>query len=181
MKTVRGDFFDIKQPDVVFDSESNGCNFSSLTPLSGENWKKRPRLLWRHFVKKLKIFFFSLPGGVRELKLRPFDSESKTTTGCSNSLISKKSPLTVCFHSTTTILLSWMHYFKFRYDPYLMDSKLFNSAGPWSVVIDYTLDKVEYFLLWNIFYSDEAWWRRLSHSHIELLLVIPPIQTATKL
>ena len=38
-KTVRGDFFDIKllpQPDVVFDSESNGYNFSSLAPPGGE-------------------------------------------------------------------------------------------------------------------------------------------------
>ena len=40
--------------------------------------------------KKLKIIFFSPPGGARELKLRPFDSESKTTSGCSNSLISEK-------------------------------------------------------------------------------------------
>ena len=40
--------------------------------------------------KKLKIIFFSPPGGARELKLRPFDSESKTTSGCSNCLILKK-------------------------------------------------------------------------------------------
>ena len=40
--------------------------------------------------KKLKIIFFSPPGGARELKLQPFDSESKTTSGCTNSLISKK-------------------------------------------------------------------------------------------
>ena len=36
---VRGDFFDIKlllQPDLVFDSELNGRNFSSLAPPSGE-------------------------------------------------------------------------------------------------------------------------------------------------
>ena len=38
-QTVRGDFFEIKlllQPDVVFDSESNGRNFRSLAPPDGE-------------------------------------------------------------------------------------------------------------------------------------------------
>ena len=38
-KIVSGDFFDIKlllQPDLVFDSESNGCNLSSLAPSDGE-------------------------------------------------------------------------------------------------------------------------------------------------
>ena len=40
--------------------------------------------------KKIENNFFSPPGSARELKLRPFDSESKTTSGCSNSLISKK-------------------------------------------------------------------------------------------
>ena len=55
--------------------------------------------------KKSKIIFFSPPGGARELKLRPFDSESKTTSDCSNSLFSKKSPLAVCFHSTNNSLI----------------------------------------------------------------------------
>ena len=38
-QTVRGIFFDIKlllQPDVVFDSVSNGRNFSALAPPGGE-------------------------------------------------------------------------------------------------------------------------------------------------
>ena len=38
-QSVKGDFFEIKllvQPDVVFDSESNDCNFSSLAPPKGE-------------------------------------------------------------------------------------------------------------------------------------------------
>ena len=38
-KTVKGDFFENKlllQPDVVFDSESSGGNFSSLAPPGGE-------------------------------------------------------------------------------------------------------------------------------------------------
>ena len=38
-QTVRGDFFDIKlllQPDEVFDSESNGRNFSPLAPPGAE-------------------------------------------------------------------------------------------------------------------------------------------------
>ena len=39
--------------------------------------------------KKMKIFFLD-SGGARAVKLRPFDSESKTASGCSNSLISKK-------------------------------------------------------------------------------------------
>ena len=37
-ETVRGDFFDIKlllQPDEVFDSESNGRDYRSLTPPGG--------------------------------------------------------------------------------------------------------------------------------------------------
>ena len=36
---VSGDFFDIKlllQPDLVFDSESNDCNFSPLAPSDDE-------------------------------------------------------------------------------------------------------------------------------------------------
>ena len=36
---MRGDFFEIKlllQPNVVFDFESNGRNFSSLAPPGGE-------------------------------------------------------------------------------------------------------------------------------------------------
>ena len=51
-------FFDIKlllQPDVVFDSESNGRNLSCLAPTGGE--KKRPSLLVTSFCKKMKIFF----------------------------------------------------------------------------------------------------------------------------
>ena len=39
--------------------------------------------------KKLKIIFFSPQGGARELKLPSFDSESKTTSGCTNSLLTK--------------------------------------------------------------------------------------------
>ena len=38
---------------------------------------------------KFKIIF-SPPGGARELKIRPFDSESNSTSGCSKSLTSKK-------------------------------------------------------------------------------------------
>ena len=41
-------------------------------------------------LKKIENNFFSPPGDARELKLRPFDSESKTSSGSSNSLISKK-------------------------------------------------------------------------------------------
>ena len=90
-------FFEIKllqQPDVFFDSESNGRNFSSLALfigfyLSPKIWEKR--LLVTSFCKKkLKIFFFSPPGGARELKLQSFDSESKTTSDCSDRLFSKK-------------------------------------------------------------------------------------------
>ena len=53
------------QPCVVFDSESNGCNFSSLAPPGHE--------------KKLFSIFFT-----------KCESESKTTSGCSNKLFSKK-------------------------------------------------------------------------------------------
>ena len=50
MKTKWVIFFEIKlllQPDVVFDSESNGRNFSSLSPPGGE--KK-----YFHFFTKLR-------------------------------------------------------------------------------------------------------------------------------
>ena len=40
--------------------------------------------------KKVENNFFSPPSGARELKLRPFDSKSQTTSVCRNSLISKK-------------------------------------------------------------------------------------------
>ena len=49
-----------------------------------------------HWKYKLKCFlqvfkfFFSPPGGAGDLKLQPFDSESKTTSDCSNRLFSKK-------------------------------------------------------------------------------------------
>ena len=48
----------------------------------------------------LKIIFFSPPRSARELKLRSFDSETKYSSGCTYTLFSKKSSLTVCFHST---------------------------------------------------------------------------------
>ena len=54
--------------------------------------------------KKLKIIFFSPPSAAGELKLQSFDSESKITSDCSNSLFSKKSTLTVTFHSTNSII-----------------------------------------------------------------------------
>ena len=47
--------------------------------------------------KKIENNFFLPPGGARELKLRPFDSESKTTSDCSNSLFSKKITLNSYF------------------------------------------------------------------------------------
>ena len=90
-------FFEIKlllQPDVVFDSESNGRNLSSLVPPGDEkkifSILKTPTSTHDVILKKLKIIFFSPPGGAREQKLQPIDSESKTTSGCSNSFISKK-------------------------------------------------------------------------------------------
>ena len=95
-------FFENKlllQPDVVFDSEFNGRNLSSLTPPGGD------KKLFSIFSYKMTslvgvgVFsqffwlennFFSPQGGARQLKLPPLDSESKTTSDCSNSLISKK-------------------------------------------------------------------------------------------
>ena len=56
---------------------------------------------WRHFCKKkLKIIFFLPSRGARELKLLSFESETKTKSGCSKSLFSKKSSLSVRVHST---------------------------------------------------------------------------------
>ena len=101
----------LQQPDAVFDSESNGGNLSSLALPDGEKkynfhfflqndvTSRRGRfyqIFLADFVKKLENNFFSPRGGARELKLQPFDSESKTSSGCSDSLFSK----TICFHST---------------------------------------------------------------------------------
>ena len=78
-------FFEKKlllQPDVVFDSESNGCNFSSLAPPGGKK-----KIFFYKMTSRVGVgvyIFFSTSGGARELKLQPFDSESKTTSGCSN-------------------------------------------------------------------------------------------------
>ena len=51
MKTnYKGWFFDIKlllQPDVVFDSEWNGCNFSCLAPSDGEK-----KIIFNFFLTK---------------------------------------------------------------------------------------------------------------------------------
>ena len=60
-------FFDIKllvQPDVVFDSESNGCNFSSLAPPGSEKkifsifYKMTSRVgvgVFFHFLAEMKV------------------------------------------------------------------------------------------------------------------------------
>ena len=45
---------------------------------------------WRHLWQKNENNFFPRPGCAKELKLRPFDSKSKTRSGCSNSSFSKK-------------------------------------------------------------------------------------------
>ena len=69
---------------------------------------------------KLKIIFFSPPGGARELKLRPFDSESKTTSGCSNSLISKKitpNSLFSFYHSKVNKYSKIVSFIGFVYSP----------------------------------------------------------------
>ena len=44
----------------------------------------------KNLKEKIVNNCFSPPDGARELKLRPFDSESKTTSVSSNSLISKR-------------------------------------------------------------------------------------------
>ena len=104
----------LQQPDVVFDSESNGCNFSSLAPPGGEknifNFcfqngvpSRRGRFYQIFLRAKIENIFF-LPDGARNLKLRPFDSESKTIIHQSTVTVCfrKKSPLTVGSHSTNT-------------------------------------------------------------------------------
>ena len=53
-------------------------------------FKKRSRLQVTSFCKKNWKYFFSPAGCARELKLQPFDSESKSTSYCFNSLFSKK-------------------------------------------------------------------------------------------
>ena len=87
----------VRQPDVVFVSESIGSNFCSVVQPGGK--KKIFSIFLQTNVTSRRgrfgIFFgsnifFSPPGCAREQKLRPFDSESKTTSGCSNNLISKK-------------------------------------------------------------------------------------------
>ena len=49
MKTVRGDFFEIKllvQPAGVFDSESHDSNFTSLAPPGGEK-----KIIFKFFLQ----------------------------------------------------------------------------------------------------------------------------------
>ena len=91
-------FFENKlllQSDVVFDPESNGRNFSSLASIGGEK-KIFPIFLQNDVTRRrgrfyqIKIIIFAPSDGARELKLWPFDSESKTTSDCSNSLFLKK-------------------------------------------------------------------------------------------
>ena len=54
--------------------------------------------------------FFTPPGGARELKLRPFDSERKTTSDCSNRFFRKKSPLKVTIlHSVLRLAIRTAH------------------------------------------------------------------------
>ena len=72
------------------------CTISRVRTGLGRKLKNWPissifqALKFRNIEKtKLKINFFSSPSGARELKLQSYESESKTTSGCSNSLISK--------------------------------------------------------------------------------------------
>ena len=68
--------------------------FYVLLSFLSKNDKIRTRLLvtslYKIFAqKKTKIIFLSPPGGSRELKLRLFDVESKTTLDCLKSFFSK--------------------------------------------------------------------------------------------
>ena len=153
-QTVRGDSFEnnlLLQPDVVFNSESNGRNLGPLEPPCGEkklfslfykmmsrvgvgvfrkflaqmkasklkkqieelfiafiwakNIWKNAHLLVTSFCKKSENNFFLPPGGARELKLRSFDSESKTASIVVTNCFRKKPPLTVTFYSTSLTCL----------------------------------------------------------------------------
>ena len=72
------------------------CEKSTTYAKFRKNPKNHLKYFFKHLLVtsfwkiKMKIIFFSPPGGARELNLRPFDSELKTTSGCSNSSISKK-------------------------------------------------------------------------------------------
>ena len=72
------------QFDVVFDSESNGGIFDSLTPLSGELWRFENLKFVQHLRKKFFEDFFVAIGKVK------------------NSTQSKKSTFPLCFHFTNT-------------------------------------------------------------------------------
>ena len=106
--TLKGVVFEknlLLQSDVVFDSESNGSNIDSLAPSGDEkkiisifshkmrSWPPYQSSFWISETPCGQKYFSSLPGGARETKLLPFDSESKTTSDCCNRFFSKKSPL----------------------------------------------------------------------------------------
>ena len=91
------------QSYVVFDSESNGRNFSSLVPSGGEKKNIFNFFFLNDVTSRCRRFLQILkknennarecqrmPDGARELNLRPFDSELKTESHCSKRLFSKK-------------------------------------------------------------------------------------------
>ena len=91
-------FFEIKlllQPDVVFDSESNGCNLSSLAPPGGEK-----KIIFNFFLQNENNFFspesLNYNHSTQNRKLHQI-----VVTNC----FRKKTPLTVNFHSTIINLI----------------------------------------------------------------------------
>ena len=73
-----------------FAKNINWSTFYSLLFKLKKSGKNAYAYAWRHFVKKMKIIFISPSGCARELKLRSFDSKSKTTSDCSNRFFPKK-------------------------------------------------------------------------------------------
>ena len=85
-------------------------NYERLRICFRQKYLIKTRLLVTSFWKKIENNFLSPPGGAREFKLRPFDSESKTTSGCSNSLISKK----IAPHSLFSVRFLYFSTFNIR-------------------------------------------------------------------
>ena len=86
------------QFDLVFDSESNGGIFDSLTRFGDELWRLKQENHPKNFCVGCSCrtnFRFSNrdnipPNGAKESKIPPFDSESKTTSNCILKFFSKK-------------------------------------------------------------------------------------------
>ena len=109
-QTVRSDFFLgnklLLQPDLVFASESIGCNFSSLVPPGGEK-----RIIFS-LAKKIGKFFSHHQVALESLNYDHSTQNRKLHQTVVTVCFWKKSPLTVTFHSS--IMLNIYFHIQFK-------------------------------------------------------------------